>query len=58
MVRDTGCNRSSQRKLFGYCCDSSADKKEGHFRFGSIASVEPSWHVGFTPDFGRMVATR
>jgi pimeloyl-ACP methyl ester carboxylesterase len=29
MVRDTGYNRSSQRKLFGYCCGSSADKKEG-----------------------------
>ena len=25
---------------------------------GSIASVELSWHVGFTPDFGRMVATK
>ena len=25
---------------------------------GSNASVELSWHVGFTPDFGRMVATQ
>jgi hypothetical protein len=25
---------------------------------GAIASVELSWHVGFTPDFGRMVATQ
>jgi hypothetical protein len=24
---------------------------------GPIALVELSWHVGFTPDFGRMVAT-
>jgi len=28
------------------------------FRSGSIAVVELSWHVGFTPDFGRMVATQ
>jgi hypothetical protein len=28
------------------------------FRDGSNASVELAWHVGFTPDFGRMVATR
>jgi hypothetical protein len=27
-------------------------------RSGSNASVELSWHVGFTPDFGRMVATQ
>ena len=26
--------------------------------FGSNASVELSWHVGFTPDLGRMVATQ
>ena len=25
---------------------------------GSIASVELSWHVGFTPDSGRMAATQ
>jgi hypothetical protein len=25
---------------------------------GSNASVELSWHAGFTPDFGRMVATQ
>src|SRR6202043_3224766 len=25
---------------------------------GSFVSVELSWHVGFTPDFGRMLATR
>ncbi|MFY9939660.1 MAG: hypothetical protein WAK33_22450, partial [Silvibacterium sp.] len=28
------------------------------FRNGSNASVELSWHVGFTADFGRMVATQ
>ena len=27
-------------------------------RYGSTASVERSRHVGFTPDFGRMVATQ
>jgi hypothetical protein len=27
-------------------------------RFGSTASIERSRHVGFTPDFGRMVATQ
>lgn len=27
-------------------------------RYGSNASAELSWHVGFTPDFGRMVATQ
>jgi hypothetical protein len=32
-----------------YACDD---------RYGSNASVELSWHVGFTPDFGRMVATQ
>ena len=26
-------------------------------RCGSNASVELSWHVGFAPDFGRMVAS-
>jgi hypothetical protein len=26
--------------------------------WGQNASVELSWHVGFTPDFGRMVATQ
>jgi pimeloyl-ACP methyl ester carboxylesterase len=29
MVRDTGYSRSSQKKSFGCCCDSSADREEG-----------------------------
>ena len=29
-----------------------------HVRDGSVASFERCRHVGFTPDFGRMTATR
>jgi hypothetical protein len=29
----------------------------GNVCCGSNASVKLSWHVGFNPDFGRMVAT-
>ena len=29
MVRDTGYSRSSQKKSFGCCCESSADREEG-----------------------------
>jgi hypothetical protein len=28
----------------------------GRLLWVSIASVGPSWHVGFTPDFGRIAA--
>jgi hypothetical protein len=28
----------------------------GSLLWVSIASVGPSWHVGFTPDFGRIAA--
>ena len=37
---------------------SGSTKRRPHVSYGSFASVELSWHVGFTPDFGRMVATR
>jgi hypothetical protein len=42
------------------CC-SATDRNlsaGGDVCSGSNASVELSWHVGFTPDFGRMVATQ
>ena len=39
---------------------SEVDRKQHspHAHYGSNASVELAWRVGFTPDFGRMVATQ
>jgi hypothetical protein len=38
--------------------DSGIVEASAHVRSGSTASVEQSWHVGFTPDSGRVAVTQ